>query len=89
MPTYEYRCNKCGYEFEKFQKMSDEAITECPECKGEVKRLISSGGGILFKGTGFYETDYKKKSPSTSKKTTTVSPNTVSPSTKTEGADKS
>ncbi len=63
MPTYDYECTKCGHEFEAFQKMNDEKLTHCPKCKGKVRRLIGGGSGIIFKGTGFYETDYKKKSP--------------------------
>lgn len=64
MPTYEYICQKCGKAFEHEQKMSDPPLTKCPEkgCKGKVERLISAGTGVIFKGTGFYETDYKKKS---------------------------
>ena len=58
MPTYEYRCLRCGAEFEQFQKMTDEPLEECAECGGEVQRLISRGGGIVFKGAGFYATDY-------------------------------
>jgi putative FmdB family regulatory protein len=63
MPTYDYVCDKCGHEFEYFQSMSDELLTECPECKakGQVRRLIGCGAGIIFKGSGFYETDYKRK----------------------------
>lgn len=75
MPTYDYKCKDCGFSFEKFQKMSDEPLTECPNCKGTVKRLIGGGAGIIFKGTGFYETDYKKKDSSSSKKSTSVSAN--------------
>jgi len=68
MPTYEYECLECGIDFEAFQKMSDAALTECPQCKGKVKRLISSGAGLIFKGSGFYATDYKNKGkPSESK----------------------
>ncbi|MFQ5529391.1 MAG: FmdB family zinc ribbon protein [Gemmatimonadota bacterium] len=63
MPTYEYRCAECGHEFERFQKMNDTPVVECPDCMGEVQRLISSGGGLLFKGTGFYATDYRSGSP--------------------------
>jgi putative FmdB family regulatory protein len=59
MPTYEYKCLKCDYRFESFQKITDEPVRECPNCKGEVKRLISGGTGPIFKGTGFYQTDYK------------------------------
>jgi putative FmdB family regulatory protein len=58
MPTYEYKCKSCEIEFERFQRISDDPITECPECGGEVQRLISTGGGLVFKGPGFYATDY-------------------------------
>lgn len=70
MPTYDYECLKCGENFEAFQKMSEKPLKKCPKCNGEVKRLISSGSGLIFKGSGFYATDYKKKhtSPSTPKK---------------------
>ncbi|MCM8790674.1 MAG: zinc ribbon domain-containing protein [Candidatus Omnitrophica bacterium] len=61
MPTYEYQCDGCGYSFEKFQKMNDEPLKECPKCGANVHRLIGTGGGIIFKGNGFYQTDYKKK----------------------------
>ncbi|HQC42024.1 MAG TPA: zinc ribbon domain-containing protein [Verrucomicrobiota bacterium] len=72
MPTYEYVCNKCGKKFELFQKMSDEPIKVCPDakCKGPVKRLIGEGAGIIFRGAGFYENDYKKKTPPKSEETT-------------------
>ena len=60
MPTYEYACTACKHEFEKFQSMKDEPVKKCPKCgKNKVKRLISKGGGILFKGSGFYQTDYR------------------------------
>ena len=61
MPTYEYECEKCGKHFDLFQRMSDDPITVCPDaqCKGHVKRLIGEGAGIIFKGSGFYCTDYK------------------------------
>ncbi|MFO8052815.1 MAG: FmdB family zinc ribbon protein [Candidatus Omnitrophota bacterium] len=61
MPTYDYRCLKCGKVFEAFQKITDNPLDKCIYCKGEVERLISSGSGIIFKGSGFYETDYKQK----------------------------
>jgi putative FmdB family regulatory protein len=50
MPTYDYRCKNCGYEFEAFQAMSDEPLKVCPECQGQVKRLIGGGAGLIFKG---------------------------------------
>jgi len=67
MPTYEYECLECGIGFEAFQKMSDEVLEECPQCRGKVKRLISSGSGVIFKGKGFYATDYKKTNASGAK----------------------
>jgi len=63
MPTYDYECTKCGHRFEAFQSIMDAPLKKCPSCRcGKVKRLIGSGGGIIFRGTGFYCTDYKKKS---------------------------
>ena len=62
MPTYEYACPKCGHSFELFQSMQDEPLTQCPKCRKKgVKRLIGRGAGLIFKGTGFYITDYKNK----------------------------
>ena len=64
MPTYEYYCTSCGFEFEEFQSIASEPLTVCPKCNSQVKRKISGGTGMIFKGTGFYITDYKnKKSP--------------------------
>lgn len=60
MPTYDYVCLVCTNEFEEFQKMSDPVLEECPKCKGTVRRKISGGAGLHFKGSGFYATDYKK-----------------------------
>jgi putative FmdB family regulatory protein len=59
MPTYEYECRDCGYEFEEFQAISAEPLSECPKCHGSVKRLLGVGAGIIFKGSGFYATDYR------------------------------
>mgnify|MGYP002628824432 CR=1 FL=1 len=64
MPTYDYKCDSCG-EIEVFQRMSDSKLTQCPNCGGNISKLVSRGGGIIFKGSGFYETDYKKKNKST------------------------
>ena len=69
MPTYDYSCQKCGQNFEAFQSMRDEAFRECPKglCRlpkwghGKVKRLLGTGAGIIFKGSGFYTTDYRSK----------------------------
>ena len=67
MPTYEYRCKSCGYEFEEFQTMSSDPLIMCPKCaKPTLKRLMSSGVGLIFKGSGFYATDYQKSNTSTS-----------------------
>jgi putative FmdB family regulatory protein len=64
MPTYEYKCTECSYTFELFQTMSAEPIKICPKCNGKVKRLIGPGAGPIFKGTGFYQTDYKNSGTS-------------------------
>ena len=64
MPTYEYLCSDCGASFEKFQRMSANKVRTCPECRGKnLKRLIGSGSGIIFKGSGFYCNDYGNKNP--------------------------
>ena len=70
MPTYEYSCEKCGKNFDAFQSMRDAAFTECPQDKcqleewghGKVKRLLGTGAGLIFKGSGFYITDYRSNS---------------------------
>ena len=62
MPTYEYECRKCGHTFERFQSITAPPVKTCPKCKGKVARLLSGGAGIIFKGSGFYQTDYKKTS---------------------------
>ncbi len=59
MPTYEYECTKCGVIFERFQSITDEPVKRCPDCRCKVKRLLGSGAGIIFKGKGFYGTDYR------------------------------
>jgi putative FmdB family regulatory protein len=58
MPTYEYKCQTCGYTFRKFQSMKDKPVEKCPKCDGKVRRLIGSGAAVIFKGSGFYATDY-------------------------------
>jgi len=63
MPTYDYQCEKCGT-FEFFQRIKEEPLKKCPKCHGKVKRLISPGVGLIFKGSGFYITDYKRKGSS-------------------------
>lgn len=62
MPTYEYECTSCGHRFEHFQAMSDKHLEKCPKCKKKLRRLIGNGAGIIFKGPGFYATDYRKPS---------------------------
>ena len=64
MPTYQYECEACGHHFERMQSIIDKKLTTCPSCgkEGQVHRLIGKGAGIIFKGTGFYETDYKNRS---------------------------
>jgi putative FmdB family regulatory protein len=69
MPTYEYVCEKCGHQFELFQSMNDQALSVCPKglcprkrwAKGRVKRLLGTGAGLIFKGSGFYITDYRSE----------------------------
>lgn len=61
MPTYEYRCPQ-GHTFDLFQRMSDDPVASCPECGKEAERILSGGGGFLFKGEGFYITDYRSDS---------------------------
>ncbi len=66
MPTYQYECSSCDHSFEVMQSMSENRLKKCPKCgKLKLNRLIGSGSGIIFKGSGFYETDYKRKAPST------------------------
>ncbi len=61
MPTYEYKCKRCSKVIKKFQSMTEPPLKTCPSCRGSLKRLISAGGGILFKGSGFYQTDYRSE----------------------------
>lgn len=77
MPTYEYECLACESKFDVFQKITDQPLTNCPQCKGKVRRLISNGCGLIFKGSGFYSTDYKKSSAA-------VKPPAVNPEVKKE-----
>lgn len=76
MPTYDYACNDCSHQFEAFQSITAAPLTECPKCRGSVRRLISAGNGLIFKGSGFYITDYKKSNGSSSgeKKPSTTKP---------------
>lgn len=99
MPTYHYRCRNCSHEFEEFQRISDDPLISCPACKDNaLKRIIGSGAGLIFKGSGFYLTDYKKtnssqsmnnESKTESKSKTEVKPETPSTQLKSENAGKS
>ncbi|HOO77332.1 MAG TPA: zinc ribbon domain-containing protein [bacterium] len=60
MPTYDYRCRDCGHTFEVFQPMTARKLRKCPICGGKLERLLGTGAGIIFKGSGFYATDYRK-----------------------------
>ncbi len=93
MPTYEYQCRECGHSFDEYQAITADPLVVCPNCgKRALKRVMGTGGGLIFKGSGFYQTDYKKNgaSPSTSstkketapaatKKTESSDPKTTSP----------
>jgi len=81
MPTYEYECTSCGHTFEKFQVMTAEPLKKCPKCSKKVRRLLGRGSGLIFKGSGFYSTDYR--SPTYSEK---AKKDTESSTPKTESA---
>ncbi len=90
MPTYEYECAKCRKTFDVFQSIKDNPLTKCPTCKGKIKRLVGTGAGIIFKGSGFYQTDYrsdgykqsvKSESSTSSTSTSSSSSPSSSPST--------
>src|SRR5262245_11917219 len=69
MPTYEYVCDACDHEFDELQSFSDEPLTKCPKCKKKkLRRLFGTGAALLFKGSGFYETDYRSESYKTAAK---------------------
>jgi putative FmdB family regulatory protein len=68
MPTYDYKCPKCGTLFERVQKMKDPHVAKCPKCGAKAERQLSGGHGIVFKGSGFYETDYKRAGEKKDKK---------------------
>lgn len=85
MPTYEYKCQSCKRVFDVFQSMTDKPLTECTECHGKLKRLIGTGAGFIFKGSGFYITDYRsdsyKQAERRAKSDTTPSSSTAGGST--------
>jgi len=94
MPTYDYICENCEYEFEQFQRITAKPLRTCPKCgRRELKRLIGAGAGVIFKGSGFYETDYRSESykkaqesekPSTDKVTEKKKAETKTTETKTK-----
>ena len=85
MPTYEYECKKCDHFFEKFQSMNDKLLRTCPMCKKKgLQRLIGIGAGVIFKGSGFYETDYRSSSYSKEAKKEKETVSTSSPSKKSD-----
>jgi len=91
MPTYEYECQKCGHHFDAFQSMSDDRLTKCPEkgCRGKLKRLIGAGAGLIFKGSGFYITDYRSDSyKKAEKKDSAAAASKSEGGTKKQGKDK-
>lgn len=74
MPTYEYECRKCEHHFELFQRISDAPAKRCPKCRGAVRRVIGTGAGLLFKGSGFYITDYRSEGYNKAKKAESAPP---------------
>jgi putative FmdB family regulatory protein len=85
MPTYEYVCDNCGNKFETFQSIKADPLKHCDVCgKDALRRLISAGGGLIFKGSGFYLTDYKNKPSESSKSSTSKPKEAKTTETKTE-----
>ena len=90
MPTYDYQCQACGHSWELFQAMNDNPVKSCPKCKKrKAKRLLGVGAGLIFKGTGFYETDYKNKSGGEKKEGSSDSDSSSSDSSKSSDSGKS
>jgi len=90
MPTYDYLCNHCGHRFEEFQNINDDPIRLCPICENEsVRRLISPGNGFIFKGSGFYTTDYRSESYKKDKEKAEKSANPESNSSESKNKEKS
>jgi len=87
MPTYDYVCDACEHAFEEFQSFNDEVLSKCPKCgKKKLRRLFGSGAAILFKGSGFYETDYRSESYKAAAKKETESSGKPSDAAGTNGA---
>ena len=90
MPTYDYQCQACGHSWELFQSMNDNPVKSCPKCKKrKAKRLLGVGAGLIFKGTGFYETDYINKSGGEKKEGSSDSDSGSSDSSKSSDSGKS
>jgi putative FmdB family regulatory protein len=85
MPTYSYRCPECAHTYDKLQKISDRTRAKCPKCGTRGERLITGGAGVVFKGSGFYETDYKRSSTKPAADGPAKSPE--KPSTKSDSKD--
>lgn len=86
MPTYSYECQSCGNEFDLFQKITEPPLERCPKCNGPVRRKIGAGAGIIFKGSGFYATDYRSSEYKSRKRSEA---GTQAPSKKSEKGDSS
>jgi putative FmdB family regulatory protein len=85
MPTYDYECAACGHQFEELQSFSEPALTKCPKCKkNKLQRLFGGGGAIIFKGGGFYETDYRRAGEKNGKAESTEAAETPKTETKAE-----
>ena len=90
MPTYDYQCQTCGHRFEVFQSMKDAKLKDCPVdgCEGKVKRLLGTGAGLIFKGGGFYETDYRSQSYKEGARKESEASKPATPEKKDSGASK-
>ena len=89
MPTYQYRCSECSHEFSEFQSITADPLSTCPECGGGVQRLISGGAGFLFKGDGFYITDYRSENYKKAEKADKESSSAKSDGSKSDGSGSS
>lgn len=87
MPYYQYRCNECGHEFEKRQRMSDEPLTVCPVCSGQIRRVVNSVG-VVFKGSGFYVNDARSSNGSKNGTTKTSESKSTETTSETSSSDK-
>ena len=87
MPTYDYQCDACGHTFEEFQMMSEEPLKKCPQCKKKkLRRLIGTGAAIIFKGSGFYQTDYRSESYKSAAKSDEAKPAAEAPASDSSAA---